>query len=135
MLDELISMQLLAAQAEKDGLQNDPDIAGSIAAVAHPGPGGRSVAEVREDPRSRRDAELHAEYDTAIAGMDKTEYKARHILVPSKELAEQLIKKIKGGAKFEDLAKANSTDKAPRPTAATSAGSIPRAWSSRSAMP
>jgi peptidyl-prolyl cis-trans isomerase C len=30
--------------------------------------------------------------------------------VPSKEKAEQLIKKIKGGAKFEDVAKAESTD-------------------------
>ena len=29
---------------------------------------------------------------------------------PSKELAEQQIKKLKAGAKFEDLAKANSTD-------------------------
>ena len=30
--------------------------------------------------------------------------------MPTKEKAEQLIKKIKGGAKFEDLAKAESTD-------------------------
>jgi peptidyl-prolyl cis-trans isomerase C len=56
------------------------------------------------------DAELHAEYDTAIAALDKTEYHAEHILVPSKEMAEQAIKKIKGGAKFEDVAKAESTD-------------------------
>ena len=54
--------------------------------------------------------ELHAEYDTAIGQMDKTEYHARHILVANKEQAEQIIKKLKGGAKFEDLAKAQSTD-------------------------
>src|SRR3974390_1659613 len=42
--------------------------------------------------------------------MDKTEYHARHILVATREKAEQLIKKIKGGAKFEDGAKAESTD-------------------------
>src|SRR3974390_2753932 len=42
--------------------------------------------------------------------MDKTEYHARHILVATREKAEQLIKKIKGGAKFEDVAKAESTD-------------------------
>jgi peptidyl-prolyl cis-trans isomerase C len=42
--------------------------------------------------------------------MDKTEYHARHILVATKEKAEQLIKKLKGGAKFEDVAKAESTD-------------------------
>jgi peptidyl-prolyl cis-trans isomerase C len=31
-------------------------------------------------------------------------------LVPSKEKADQLIKKLKGGAKFEDVAKTESTD-------------------------
>jgi peptidyl-prolyl cis-trans isomerase C len=30
--------------------------------------------------------------------------------VKDKDTAEQLIKKLKGGAKFEDLAKANSID-------------------------
>jgi peptidyl-prolyl cis-trans isomerase C len=53
------------------------------------------------------DQELHAAYDAAT---DKTEYHASHILVPTKEKADQLIKKIKGGAKFEDIAKAESTD-------------------------
>jgi peptidyl-prolyl cis-trans isomerase C len=53
------------------------------------------------------DAELQAAYDSAT---DKTEYHASHILVPTKEKAEQLIKKLKGGAKFEDLAKTESTD-------------------------
>jgi peptidyl-prolyl cis-trans isomerase C len=42
--------------------------------------------------------------------MDKTEYHARHILVDSKEKAEAVIKKLKGGAKFEDVAKAESSD-------------------------
>ena len=53
------------------------------------------------------DQELHAAYDTAT---DKTEYRASHILVPTKEKADQVIKKLKGGAKFEDVAKAESTD-------------------------
>ena len=52
-------------------------------------------------------AELHAAYDAAT---DKTEYRASHILVPTKEKADQVIKKLKAGAKFEDVAKAESTD-------------------------
>jgi peptidyl-prolyl cis-trans isomerase C len=108
-LDELISLQLLAAQAEKEGLQNDPDTLAQLQLLR---------VRVLADAESQKyvksqqpsDAELHAEYESAIAGMDKTEYKARHILVASKELADQLIKKLKTGAKFEDLAKANSTD-------------------------
>jgi peptidyl-prolyl cis-trans isomerase C len=108
-LDELISMQLLATQGTKDAIEKDPDVAARLNVVR---------TRVLADSESQKylkdkeptDAELHAEYDTAIAAMDKTEYHARHILVPTKEQAEAVIKKIKGGAKFEDVAKAQSTD-------------------------
>jgi peptidyl-prolyl cis-trans isomerase C len=108
-LDELITMKLVAGQALKDGLEKDPDVAANLDILR---------MRVLSDAESQKylkdkeptDAELHAEYDSAIASMDKTEYHARHILVPTKEKAEQLIKKIKGGAKFEDVAKAESTD-------------------------
>jgi peptidyl-prolyl cis-trans isomerase C len=108
-LDELITIQLVSTQAAKDGLDKDPDVAANLDVVR---------MRILSDAESQKfmkgkeptDAELHAEYDTAIASMDKTEYHARHILVPTKEKAEQLIKKIKGGAKFEDVAKAESTD-------------------------
>ncbi len=108
-LDELISMQLLAAQADKDGLDKSPDTEAQLAVLRL-----RVMADAEsqkflkgQDPT---DAELHAEYDNAIASMDKTEYHARHILVSSKEQADQEIKKLKAGAKFEDLAKADSID-------------------------
>src|ERR1700689_3398444 len=108
-LEELISMQLLAANAEKEGLQNDPDTLAQLQLLRT-----RVLADAASQKylksQQPSDVELHAEYETAVAGMDKTEYKARHILVASKELADQLIKKLKAGAKFEDLAKANSTD-------------------------
>jgi len=108
-LDELISMQLLASQATKDAVEKDPDVAARLDVVRM-----RVLADSESQKylkdKEPTDAELHAEYDTAIAAMDKTEYHARHILVPTKEQAEQVIKKIKGGAKFEDVAKAQSTD-------------------------
>jgi peptidyl-prolyl cis-trans isomerase C len=53
---------------------------------------------------------LHAEYETALAALDKTEYHARHILVANKDQADDVLKKLKGGAKFEDLAKSQSID-------------------------
>ncbi len=37
------------------------------------------------------------------------EYKARHILVKERSLAEHLLKQLKGGARFEALAKDFST--------------------------
>jgi peptidyl-prolyl cis-trans isomerase C len=108
-LDELISLQLLATKAEKDGLQNDPDTQAQLQLLRI-----RVLADAASQKylksQQPSDVELHAEYEVGVAAMDKTEYKARHILVPSKELADQLIKKLKAGAKFEDLVKANSTD-------------------------
>ncbi len=108
-LDELIGMQLLAAQADKDGLEKDPDTAAQLQVLR---------LRVMADAESQKflkgqeptDAELHAEYDSAVAAMDKNEYHARHILVSTKDQADQIIKKLKGGAKFEDLAKSQSID-------------------------
>jgi peptidyl-prolyl cis-trans isomerase C len=105
-LDQMINMQLIAAQAEKDGLDKDPEVATRIALLR---------TQILADAAAQKyvkanepsDAELQAAYDAAT---DKTEYHASHILVPTKEKAEALIKKLKGGAKFEDLAKTESTD-------------------------
>ncbi len=108
-LDELISMQLLSAQAEKDGLDKDPETAAQLEVLRI-----RVLADAASQKflkgQEPTDAQLHTEYDTAIGSMDKTEYHARHILVSSKDQADQIIKKLKGGAKFEDLAKAQSLD-------------------------
>jgi peptidyl-prolyl cis-trans isomerase C len=108
-LDELIKIQLVSTQALKDGLDKDPDVKANLDVVR---------MRILSDAESQKflkgkeptDAQMHTEYDTDIAAMDKNEYHAEHILVPTKEKAEQLIKKIKGGAKFEDVAKAESTD-------------------------
>jgi len=105
-LDQMINMQLIATQADKEGLEKDPDVATRIALLR---------TQILADAAAQKyvksnepsDTDLHAAYDAAT---DKTEYHASHILVPTKEKAEQLIKKIKGGAKFEDVAKAESTD-------------------------
>ncbi len=105
-LDQMINMQLIAVQAEKDGLDKDPEVATRVALLR---------TQILADAAAQKyvkgnepsDQDLHAAYDAAT---DKTEYHASHILVPTKEKADQLIKKIKGGAKFEDLAKAESTD-------------------------
>jgi peptidyl-prolyl cis-trans isomerase C len=100
---------VLAEQATKAGLDKEPDVAARLNVLRT-----RVLADAESERflkgKEPTDAELHAEYDSAVAAMDKTEYHARHILVASKEKAEQLIKKIKGGAKFEDVAKAESTD-------------------------
>ncbi|MDN3922868.1 peptidylprolyl isomerase [Roseateles violae] len=56
------------------------------------------------------DAEAQAEYDKFKAANSGTEYRASHILVEKEEDAKNLIAQIKGGSKFEDVAKKNSKD-------------------------
>lgn len=108
-LDDLITMQIMAAQGEKDGLEKDPDTQAQLALLHM-----RVLADAETQKfvksQTPSDADLHAEYDTAVSQMDKNEYHARHILVATKEQADQVIKKLKSGAKFEDVAKAQSTD-------------------------
>jgi peptidyl-prolyl cis-trans isomerase C len=57
------------------------------------------------------DAALQAAYDARFKdAKPQTEYHAAHILVDSEEKANDLKKQLEGGAKFDELAKANSTD-------------------------
>lgn len=56
------------------------------------------------------DAELKGEYDKFAAANGGKEYRARHILVEKEDEAKAIIAAIKGGAKFEDQAKAKSKD-------------------------
>jgi peptidyl-prolyl cis-trans isomerase C len=108
-LDEMINMQLLASQGLKDGVDKDPDVTAQLGVVRMRVLADAASAKYLKD-KDPTDAELHSEYDSDIAAMDKTEYHARHILVADKDKADAIIKKIKGGAKFEDVAKAESTD-------------------------
>ena len=55
--------------------------------------------------RTRKDADIKAEYDKIKSAMGDKEYHARHILVDSEATAKDIIAKLKGGAKFEELAK------------------------------
>ena len=51
------------------------------------------------------DADIKAEYDKFVAQTGNKEYHVRHILVETAAEADAVIAKLKGGAKFEDLAK------------------------------
>ncbi|AQX19344.1 peptidylprolyl isomerase [Bartonella sp. WD16.2] len=58
-----------------------------------------------------KDADLRALYDKEVTALPKEdEIKARHILVKTKEKAEVVIKRLKKGENFEEIAKKDSTD-------------------------
>ena len=108
-LDTLVRAEVVAQQAEKDGLDKQGDTPATLALARLQILEQAAMANYMKD-RKATDAELKAEYDSQVAAMAKTQYKARHILLKSKEEADKVIAELKKGAKFEKLAAAQSLD-------------------------
>jgi peptidyl-prolyl cis-trans isomerase C len=107
--DEVVLREIFVQEAVKRGMAASPDFAGQMELARQ----AILIRELFEDYRKKNpigDAEAQAEYDKFKAQSTGTEYRARHILVEKEDDAKALIAQIKGGAKFEDLAKKNSKD-------------------------
>jgi peptidyl-prolyl cis-trans isomerase C len=109
LLDNLVRGEVIAQQAEKEGLDKTGDTA-SLLALSHLQILEQAGAEQYLKDKKPTDAERQAEYDSQVAAMPKTQYHARHILVATQDAAQKIIDQLKKGAKFEDLAKKESTD-------------------------
>lgn len=71
----------------------------------------RAVYVEGEIEKALSEADVKKAYDKLVKDQGKVEeVKARHILVEKEDQAKDIIKKIEGGAKFEDLAKEFSKD-------------------------
>jgi peptidyl-prolyl cis-trans isomerase C len=107
--DEVVLREMFMQEAEKRGLAGSADYKAQMEFA-------RQTILIRElfadytKKNKTTDADIQAEYDKLKAQQSGTEYRARHILVEKEEDANALIKQIKAGAKFEDLAKKNSKD-------------------------
>ena len=107
--DEVVRREIFAQEAEKRGIAATPDYKAQMELARQ----SILIRELFEDFKKKNpvtDAEAKAEYEKFKAQATGTEYRARHILVEGEEEAKSLITQIKGGAKFEDLAKAKSKD-------------------------
>ncbi len=102
--EELIRRELLAQEAKKKGLDKQPAVV-TQADLARQAIYVRAFIQeyVKSHPIS--DEVLKADYDKVKAQLGGSEYKARHILVDKEDDAKAIIAKLKGGAKFEELAK------------------------------
>lgn len=108
-LQELITVELLAQEAEKRGLPEQPEIAAEIERRRASLLAQHLIrAElIRQDVS---DEEVRARYDEQVAASEgNREYHARHILVESKDEARNLIGQLDDGADFATLAKEHST--------------------------
>ena len=54
--------------------------------------------------------ELHAEYETQVAHLPKSEYHAGTFCVATEPFAQKVVERLEKGEKFEDIAKQESMD-------------------------
>ncbi|KAB0536863.1 peptidylprolyl isomerase [Pseudochrobactrum algeriensis] len=108
-LAALVDIKVLAAAAKTEKLDDSADFKQRIEFLKDRALHNEYFQTAIVDKIS--DADVRARYDKEIAAMPaKNEVRARHILVKTEDEAKAIIKKLEGGAKFEDLAKESSTD-------------------------
>lgn len=108
LLDELITQQLVTADARREKLQDDPEYKQRVAELQD-----RILQDIwlkREVDKVATDQRLHADYDKYVKDHSSEQIKASHILVGSEADAKSVIAELNKGADFATLAKKRSTD-------------------------
>jgi peptidyl-prolyl cis-trans isomerase C len=108
-LDNLIRAQLVAQQAQKDGVDKNSDTADMIE-LSRLNVLQQTMSERYLKDKKPTEQELRAEYETQVAALPKLEYHARHILVATEPFATKVVERLEKGDKFEDVAKRESMD-------------------------
>ena len=101
---DLIGREVLMQEAENKGFGKDAAVKQQIETARQAIVINALVGDyLKKNPVT--DAEIKAEYDRFVAQTGDKEYHVRHILVGTEAEAKDIIAKLKGGAKFEELAK------------------------------
>ena len=107
--DEVVLREIFAQEAQRRGVAKSASYREQME-LARQSILIRELFEGYKTKNPVSDADAQVEYDKVKAQNSGTEYRASHILVGSEDEAKALIAKIKGGAKFEELAKTASKD-------------------------
>ncbi len=110
-LSAIIDVKVLAADASKEGLENDATFKQRVAFLTerelHNAYFKKHVVDAITPD------EVKARYEKEIAAIEpQEEVRARHILVKTEQEAKDIIAALDGGKNFADLAKEKSTDAA-----------------------
>ena len=107
--EEVVLREIFMQEAQKRGVASSEEFKSQMALA-------RETIMIRalfadfQKKNPVTDADMKAEYDQLVAANSGKEYRARHILVEKEDEAKAVIKSLKGGAKFEDIAKKQSKD-------------------------
>jgi peptidyl-prolyl cis-trans isomerase C len=106
----LIDLELIYQQAKKEGLTSQVDFL-SKSELAFKELIYTTYLQnfIKENKITKN--EIKKSYDNFVSNFNKTDYKASHILVSTKDEAKRIIKSLKKGGDFKELAKVNSIDK------------------------
>jgi peptidyl-prolyl cis-trans isomerase C len=108
-LERIIDMRVIAQAATKDGLDKDPTVLRRLESI-------RVQLLTSEYVRKKVEAaitddDLKARYEKEMAAYTPPEeVKASHILVETKEQADEVMKELAAGKAFADIAKEKSID-------------------------
>ncbi|MDN4054940.1 peptidyl-prolyl cis-trans isomerase [Massilia sp. YIM B02763] len=101
---DLIAREVMVQEAIKQGYDKNADVKAALENARQT----IVINALAKDYITKHpvtDAEIKAEYDRFTKQTGDKEYHVRHILVENEADANAIIAKLKGGAKFEDLAK------------------------------
>ena len=107
--EDMISLEVLAQEAKKKGLDNDPEVIQQTELAK------QSVlvsAFVQDYTKNHQisDDQLKQEYNKLKGNLGKSEYNVSHILVESEDEAKAIIAQLGKKGKFDKIAKAKSKD-------------------------
>ena len=108
--ENLVRVELIAQEAEKNGLLKDPDVATRLE-LARLELLQQASAQKYLKEHTPTEAELRAEFEAQVASAPLVEYQARHILVSSEDVAQKIIAQLNAGNDFAALAKRMSSHK------------------------
>jgi peptidyl-prolyl cis-trans isomerase C len=107
--EALITQEVFVQAAKQKGIDKTPDYLSEVEFAKQNILANMLFANyTKTHPIS--DADVKAAYDKLVAANSGKEYHAHHILVASQADADKVLAELKGGAKFEDLAKKYSKD-------------------------
>lgn len=108
-VNRLAAIFLMAKEAERNGLDTERRIAAELE-LQRLQTLARFMADryAQENPATQE--ELQALYEANLPRLSSPQYKVRHILVATKDEADDLIKKLDDGGDFAKLASQNSID-------------------------
>jgi peptidyl-prolyl cis-trans isomerase C len=109
-LDELIEQRLFSQEAERRGLDRDPEIRRQLELARERVLAAAIYRELDDEARDpNRIAEVYRESQSQLAG--RPQVRLRHILAPTREAAQAIQRRLQDGESFADVAFEMSLDR------------------------